>query len=352
MAYTTNLPLRNVIAGDFDGNGLRDWNDSAEMIEAWLKRTTGSAYTPAAASGSLAALAASTGEAANANDVCIEILGDFNGDGSFNAFDLRYFADGLAKDPVTGLINRKEGFTRLDDALDTQTGGADINVFNTVLATSKPYAKGDSRGDVSNTLGRVAPGFQPIGADGYTGVIADANTINGADIDYVYAQFKQSVLPAAARRTLVTDGVANWNNLAEAVSFDLSADMTGDLIVDQTDVDELVQVILGTTFADVNLDGISDCSDRAIASSNLGNAGGWAQGDVNGDGVITAADVKLIARTICPADWDGDCTRGVPDIFAFLSDWFAQNPDADVDGSGAVAVPDIFAFLSIWFAGC
>jgi hypothetical protein len=352
LSYTNNLPLRNLIAGDFSGDGLRNWNDASEMIEAWRKRITGAAYTPAAASGALAALAVSTGEAANANDVCIEILGDFNGDGSFNAFDLRYFADGLAKDPVTGLLNRKEGFIRLDDALEVQTGGADINVFNTVLATGKPYAKGDARGDVSNALGRVTPGFQPIGADGYTGVIADANTINGADIDYVYAQFKQSIAPAAARRTLVTDGAANWNNLAEAVSFDLSADMTGDLIVDQADITELVEVILGTTYADVNLDGVSDCSDRDIASANLGLAGGWAQGDVDGDGVVTEADVNLIASTLCPADWDGSCTVAVPDIFAFLSSWFAQDARADFDGSGTVAVPDIFAFLSAWFAGC
>jgi len=352
LAYTTNLPLRNLIAGDFDGNGLRDWNDSAEMIEAWRKRTAAAPYTPAAASGSLAALAVSTGEAANANDVCIEILGDFNGDGSFNNFDLRYFADGLAKDPVSGLINRKDGFYRLDDALDTQTAGADISVFNTILATGKPYAKGDARGDVSNVLARVTPGFQPIGADGYTTVAADANTINASDINYVYAQFKQAVAPAAVRQTLVTDGAANWSNLAEAVSFDLSADMTGDLIVNQADIDELVEVILGTTMADVNLDGISDCADRAIAVTNLGLAGGWAQGDVDGDGVVTNSDVEGIARTLCPADWDGDCSRGVPDIFAYLSDWFAQDIGADIDNSGTVAVPDIFAFLSIWFAGC
>lgn len=352
LAYTTNLPLRNLIAGDFSGDGLRDWNDIPEMIEAWRKRAAGTAYTPAAASGALAALSASTGEAANASDVCIEILGDFNGDGSFNQFDLRYFADGLAKDPVSGVLNRKQGFIRLDDALDSQTGGADINVFNTVLATGKPYAKGDARGDVSNALGRVTPGFQPIGADGYVGAVPDANTVNAADINYVYAQFRQSVSPAPVRRTLVTDGEANWANLAEAVSFDLSADMTGDLIVDQADVTELVEVILGTTYADVNLDGVSGCADRDIAIANLGLAGGWAQGDVDGDGVVTQADLDLITRTLCPADWDGDCANGVPDIFAFLSDWFAQDPDADVDGDNSVGVPDIFTFLSIWFAGC
>lgn len=54
----------------------------------------------------------------------------------------------------------------------------------------------------------------------------------------------------------------------------------------------------------------------------------------------------------CLADFDGNGTPGVPDIFAFLSAWFAGDSAADVDANGTVAVPDIFAFLSAWFAGC
>jgi len=42
----------------------------------------------------------------------------------------------------------------------------------------------------------------------------------------------------------------------------------------------------------------------------------------------------------------------VPDIFAFLSAWFGQQPAADFDANGTIGVPDIFAFLSAWFAGC
>lgn len=56
--------------------------------------------------------------------------------------------------------------------------------------------------------------------------------------------------------------------------------------------------------------------------------------------------------TGCEADFDGDGTVAVPDIFAFLSAWFANDSAADFDGNGSIAVPDIFAFLSAWFAGC
>jgi hypothetical protein len=55
---------------------------------------------------------------------------------------------------------------------------------------------------------------------------------------------------------------------------------------------------------------------------------------------------------VCPADFDNNGTTNVPDIFAFLSAWFAQDPAADFDGVPGITVPDIFAFLSAWFAGC
>ena len=58
------------------------------------------------------------------------------------------------------------------------------------------------------------------------------------------------------------------------------------------------------------------------------------------------------AGPTCAADFDGNGLVQVPDIFAFLSAWFAQGPGADFDGNGQVQVPDIFAFLSAWFAGC
>ena len=55
--------------------------------------------------------------------------------------------------------------------------------------------------------------------------------------------------------------------------------------------------------------------------------------------------------TYCPADFDANGTVEVPDIFAFLSAWFAQDVRANIDGNGVIDVPDIFAFLSLWFAG-
>lgn len=42
----------------------------------------------------------------------------------------------------------------------------------------------------------------------------------------------------------------------------------------------------------------------------------------------------------------------VPDIFAYLSLWFAGNLRANFNGDCCINVIDIVDFLTAWFAGC
>jgi len=64
-------------------------------------------------------------------------------------------------------------------------------------------------------------------------------------------------------------------------------------------------------------------------------------------GIAQPARLSLRVCTSFPSDWNCDGTRGVDDIFAFLSDWFAGPGDFNADGDRGV--DDIFAFLSSWF---
>jgi hypothetical protein len=296
VSYGGNLTLRNLTAGDFDGNGLRNIADTGEMMKAFRQRQVGEAtfnWNPPAGTGTIAG--------APGTDAIIEVLGDFNGDGNFNAEDVRYFADGLAMTGNGGAnggqLDRKAGFIAVDNAWNTLTGNT--NFFGTTKATGNAYVAGDARGDVANTAGNITPGFAPVGATGGPGAtITDANTINAADIDYVTKQF--------LRNANVTDGALNWNVTAEAVGGDLSADITGDLVIDQADVTELVTGILGTVFGDVNLDGVRNEADCTIATANLGTAGGWARGDVDGNGQITQADLDVICPSPCNYDFNQD----------------------------------------------
>lgn len=402
LTYGANLPLRNLIAADFNGDGRRDVNDAADLIGAWRERTGGPNWNPPlTADGTpLATIAKDIalnvlGDEAQwptlvlPGTFCIEIVGDFNGDGTFNAQDLRYWADGLAMQPSGAKnLDRRAGFIALDNAMSAATGGADNNVFDTVLATPcREYNPGDSRGDVANASGRVTPGFSPIGADGLPGIIpvAQRNVINAVDIDYVNAQFK--------RNPRVTDGALNWSNTEEAAPYtapaspdvlvggDLSCDLNGDLVIDQADIHELVVVILKTRMGDVNLDGNTNLIDRCIALANLGLGGGWAAGDVDGNGIIEQADLDLIDSHLCLADvtvigGPESCpTAGARDGLLTLDDILefinAYNDStgcpgaapcnlADITGiggppecpDGQLTLDDILEFVNSYNAGC
>ncbi len=278
----------NRVMGDFNNDGLRNLNDAAGLIAAWTDRNDGATVTW------------NVGSKAS-----IEILGDFSGDGNFgrvganaDRIDVRYWADGLAIDPATGKLDRKAGFT----AVDTAFGG---NFFGTVLATGKPYAAGDARGDVANSVTGTTRGWLPVGADGNDGVAAATdNRIDAIDIDYVRRQILTSV-----------DLNIDWATEAqEAARADLSADINGDLVINCEDLNEIVTQVLGTVAGDVNLDGVRDAADVAIVTANLGaiNAG-WAIGNVNCDSVVDQADLDIVNGVVACDDIDFNNDEVFPD---------------------------------------
>jgi len=205
LGYNATLPTRNRIAGDFNGDGKRDLNDITEMMKAYWSRNSGPAWVAPNGTGAIAG--------APGSDACIEILGDFDGDGSFTAIDVRYFADGLAIDPATGKLDRKKGFEAVDNAWFSLTGNN--NFFGTTVPSGVTYAAGMSRFDIVGS-GGIAPGWAPVGAN---------NAIDAADRAYIAAQ------------VAAVPGGADWSSIAQAVKVDLSADVTGDLRVDQADLD-------------------------------------------------------------------------------------------------------------------
>lgn len=356
QSYSSTLPLRNKVCGDFNGDGLRNLNDIPDMILAWNQRNGGAAWIAPNGTGAIAG--------APGSDAIIEILGDFNGDGNFgntggaspapDTKDVRYFADGLAIDPGTGRLNRDRGFTEVDF-------NHGCNFFGTIMGNDasipmEVWHGGVSRFDVAGAVG-VTPGWAPTGAD---------SRIDGKDIDYIYAQFKKN--------SRIIDGAANWLDLNEAAFFDLSADMNGDLVVDQADVDEILGITgLNTNYGDVNLDGKVDAADIAIITANLGTVPAtWARGDVNGDGVINGADLALAnanlgaARPRCPADLDDGTLRGKPDGGVDISDLIyflnkfeggslcADLDDGSMDGvlDNGADINDLIYMLTHFEQGC
>jgi hypothetical protein len=68
-------------------------------------------------------------------------------------------------------------------------------------------------------------------------------------------------------------------------------------------------------------------------------------------GTVWVDDLAFSQGSACPADFNGNGTLEVQDIFDFLNAWFAGNANADFNGGG-LAVQDIFDFLNAWFSGC
>jgi hypothetical protein len=257
VQYNVDLTKRNRIAGDFNGDGVRDINDALEMLKAFRMRNGGPTWVPPNGTGSIAG--------APGSDAIIEVLGDFNGDGNFDAADIRYWADGLAIDPATGKLNRRKGFEAIDNTWQTLTGNN--NFFGTSLAGGAAYQTGWSRFDVSGPGANHTRGAMPVGQDG---------VINSFDVQYVRDQF--------INNPFVT-GDANWDDPAEAVGFDLSADMTGDLIVNQDDVNQILSAIC---YPDCNGDGILGLADFGCFQTKFALGDPYA--DCNGDGILGLAD--------------------------------------------------------------
>lgn len=81
----------------------------------------------------------------------------------------------------------------------------------------------------------------------------------------------------------------------------------------------------------------------------------YTKADRNLDGRVNSADVAMVLTTgisNCPADFNGDSSASVQDLFDYLTAWFSQHPRADVNESGTVTVQDLFTFVSAWFQGC
>jgi hypothetical protein len=94
-----------------------------------------------------------------------------------------------------------------------------------------------------------------------------------ADVDAIYAVLGTNVPPADAK-----------------------FDLTNDAKVDLADARELIQVIIGTSMADTNLDKSVDILDLGNLANRYGMSGGFGDGDTDGNGVIDIVDLGNLAN--------------------------------------------------------
>lgn len=266
-SFTANskLPIACRIQGDFNYDFKRDASDIAQMLvalkdpNAWMQ----------------ANVKPNTPDPNDLGDWPInvaipEIIGDMDGNGLFEVADIRYVADGLIADPITGNLNRKLAFTEVDNK--APAAGFSANFFGTVIKLPSQcgggngtYTAGDSRFDVTGSAIGPAMGDAPIGADGI---------VDDKDFAYILKNF------------------GDWTDINQAVFIDLSCDMNGDLKIDAADVAEFLSGAWGLVYGDLNCDGKVCQEDLGVLLANYGSSGAtYFQGDLNGDGSVGQADL-------------------------------------------------------------
>ena len=127
-----------------------------------------------------------------------------------------------------------------------------------------------------------------------------------------------AIEPLEPRLLLSGEGLLgdfNANGTLDAADLDLLRnnpgldspyDLDGDGDNDADDLAFALPNVYATGLGDANLDRSIDAADLAIVDANLGQPGGWGEGDVDGDGLVTQADrdatVAALGTRFLPAD--------------------------------------------------
>ncbi len=149
----------------------------------------------------------------------LEIIGDLNGDGNFNAEDARYLADSyLVTDATRATLSRTAVFGLIDQYWLAIAG--DNNYFDTVVHDCQGTPLNDPQIAVDPDW---TPGWSAFDINGntpYPGAYPHGHNqvLDCDDLTYIHANF------------------GDWTDINQAVDMDLSADMNGDLQVDEVDV--------------------------------------------------------------------------------------------------------------------
>jgi hypothetical protein len=151
---------------------------------------------------------------------------------------------------------------------------ADANAADTMATFSVPgtyvlrLTASDSALSASDTVTVTVQGQAAARGD------FDGNgVIDIADVDLLYAKLGTAVPPTDAKFDLTNDGK-----------------------VDIDDARELVEVIIGTSMADTDLNKKVDILDLGNLANRYGMSGGFGDGDTDGNGVIDILDLGNLAN--------------------------------------------------------
>jgi hypothetical protein len=172
---------------------------------------------------------------------------------------------------------------------------------------------------------------------------ADTNqdgVVNSFDIDAIYQNL--TVAPSTY--------MGIWPRPLAA--YQAQYDVNGDGVVSQADVTYELQQGFKTTYGDFNLDGHVDFNDYIDLLDHMNQSGGWAQGDINGDGVINYKDWYSLYG-VHPGDANQDGAVDFQDFQILLNHWQDSGrslgvAQGDFNLDGVVDFLDFQILLNYW----
>jgi hypothetical protein len=189
-------------------------------------------------------------------------------------------------------------------------GGAVVNSGTSAaeLRVAGTLAPGDGVGTLSASgVGVVLEGSAKtevqLGAGGGDRLAASGVVVlGGSELRLLFS----GAAPALGQSWDVVSGGSVLGRFAEVTGISAS----NGLLLATTYLSDRVRVTAALA-GDVDLNRVVDAEDFARLYANFGRAGaGWAEGDLNGDGVVSFADFQVLERgfglsgTAAPPEWD------------------------------------------------
>lgn len=239
LAFSTGL------IGDLNADFRVDITDLGMLADSYGKRTSGVRY----------------------------FHGDLTGDGKVDVFDFAQVVNNFGKSL----------YAPTDFDQDGDVDGDDLAMIgdNWLKRVSRPYAAGDANGDGFVNLfdvmafdrnqfrlffGPLPTPLSPIAAD-----LTGNGVVDGFDLSFVTSNLGKTVPPGT------------------------SGDADGNGVVNELDL-AYVTTRIGSSFGDINGDSEVGLGDFLIMANNWNKSvnGGRIAGDLDGDGVVNAADARVL----------------------------------------------------------
>jgi len=232
------------------------------------------------------------------------LLGDVNGDGIVNTMDTLDVLGGYGA----------TGSNALDINGDQEVNAIDLDMVAAQLGdTMGRRVLGDVNGDYIVSASDVLEILSLVGESTNAGDLNRDGSVTGADVNAVQTQF------------------------GETACSQLPGDANGDRTVDTYDlITVYIAMSSSLTQFDCNQDGVVSVEDYDIVNDNQGlTAAAAFAGDVNGDWMVSDADVDLMEATFgtswVQADVDGNGSVGSSDLLD-INSVYGSTTGAELDG--------------------